>query len=907
MPVPKSMLCGCSPTKELQPEPAGLGYSLQRLQNSLERSLGARLDRIETSLAGIERGMCQFAEMGPTATTAAAYKPMSWSSGSEAKDTLEELPALDKASLEANGSGSSSSSKAHALQRGDAPAESSRVDVVVSEGPLRLSDEVREHPTLTRLDSGCKTFAVREDLLKEMDHDELSNWDVDAAGIGGNSRIMLEKSSRGERVTSTFIWRLRPSSPLRLHWDVLGMLMIIYDLMLIPLDLAFDLPDNSGLHAMFWITLLFWTLDIPVTFISGYYIKGTEEIRLARIAIAYLRTWFLLDVGIVGLDWWFVFSNQERSGGIAMVRVGKSLRFLRILRAARLLRLAKLRKILEVIQDSLQTEYSHLLANMMKLVFLILTCNHIIACAWYALSTAAPDTENAWVKEVKGDRDQAFFYLTSVHWSLTQFTPASMEIYPRNSKERLFAVLVLMFALLVFSSFLSSITAAMTQLRQMSSLGDKNVSVLRRYLRSRQIDASLSIRILRYVEHQLTVQKYQIQESDVRLLKLMSKPLQKELITETHAPILCKHPYFDVMKKVSALAIRDVCNRAISSLALSEGDNVFTSGSIDDNMVFVTEGRLLYLTTRRDSVSNTQALAVATGSTPARSSCSLSGSGLLEVVPTLKVNIVGLHGIQLDSEHGLCCSCELMGKERSHFRTDAVPATPDYEWNHWDTLVGYADGDTIVFQIWCERGDDDMNEMVVESTLDSTCFVDSCFDGEVMMELPGAGGIAYLTVRIERCEYGEIAHRSRSRANGLGISHLDAGEWCCEASLWTSWTHLGTLVADTFSQVNFLHAKQFAEAITQHGIVAVPTRKYATVFVEALNAQSYDGILTDVELQLFSNNLINERVQACFEQELLLLRRTFHLNKTLSMLVPGKTNGVVKSSIARVRQLLSGA
>eukprot|EP00928_Gymnodinium_smaydae_P069796 TRINITY_DN5351_c0_g2_i1.p1 TRINITY_DN5351_c0_g2~~TRINITY_DN5351_c0_g2_i1.p1 ORF type:complete len:883 (-),score=104.79 TRINITY_DN5351_c0_g2_i1:86-2734(-) len=850
------MLCGCSTAQELQPEPMVLGGSFQRLQTSLEQSLGARLDRIEACLACIERSMCRGSEMKyqnkPTATSI---------TGTATEDKLEELSAeLDKESLGVNRNEPSSLSKALDRQPGDECTEDKLVEGAFLEDPPKLGNDVIEEPPTPLSDSvgvsgrvnKTVSFSVCEALLNELGHAELSRWDMDVEGFSTSSKLFVESSNKevaGENDHKA-VCRLRPSSPVRLQWDVMGMGMIIYDLMFIPLDLAFELPQSGVLTAMFWITLLFWTLDVPITFVSGYYINGTEEMRLSRIASNYLRTWFLLDVGIIGLDWFTVFAKQERQGGIAIMRMGKSLRFLRILRAARLLRLAKLRKILEIIQDNLHTEYSHVIANMMKLVLMILTINHCIACAWYALSVSISDTENAWINEVKGDHGQIFFYLSSMHWSLTQFTPASMEIFPRNSKERFFAVTVLLFALLVFSSFLSSITAAMTQLRQMSSIGDKNVSVLRRYLRSRDVDASLSIRILRYVEYKLSVQKNTIQESDVRLLKMISKPLQKELITETYAPVLCEHPYFAIMKTVSAAAIREVCNLAISSLSLSEGDTVFTSGSADDNMIFVTEGRLLYLTTtRRDSVSNAQVLPMATGS-----DSDITGSvpsGQLKLVPTLKVKILSLQGLHIEEGEAAYCSCELVGKKDGVFRTDAVSATPHLDWNHSDNLVGYVVGDKIAFHIWLER-DGEKDELIVSATVPSQFLREPCFEGDLMMELADTGTIAYLTVRIERCEYGELAHRSKSSSNGLVVCHLDSGEWCCESSLWTSWVHQGTLVADTFSQTSLLHAQPLIDVIKQNRMVAQPTKKYAQLFVEALNEQYSDGVLTDVELQLVS-------------------------------------------------------
>merc|ERR1719313_3303854 len=93
------------------------------------------------------------------------------------------------------------------------------------------------------------------------------------------------------------------------------------------------------------------------------------------------------------------------------------------------------------------------------------------------------------------DAPLGYQYLSSLHWTLTQFTPAGMEVYPHNSIERAFAVIVLLFALLFFSSFLSSITSCMTQLRQLNYATNHQFSLLRRFLKERNIAPELSIRI----------------------------------------------------------------------------------------------------------------------------------------------------------------------------------------------------------------------------------------------------------------------------------------------------------------------------------------------------------------------------------------------------------------------------
>merc|ERR1711976_627070 len=88
-----------------------------------------------------------------------------------------------------------------------------------------------------------------------------------------------------------------------------------------------------------------------------------------------------------------------------------------------------------------------------------------------------------------------------MHWSLTQFTPASMEVRPHNLGERVYSIIVLLFALITFSSFLGSITTAMTALRRRHSEQARQQSILRRYFTDNHISVELSQRIWKFIKN----------------------------------------------------------------------------------------------------------------------------------------------------------------------------------------------------------------------------------------------------------------------------------------------------------------------------------------------------------------------------------------------------------------------
>ena len=431
-----------------------------------------------------------------------------------------------------------------------------------------------------------------DDLMTRQDSDEFAK------------ELEMEKTLLAQSRTPW--WVLSPNSPKRIGWDLTGVLVLLYDLIMIPMYTAFPLAPNTFLDLMTGVTLGFWTLDILACFCVGYYARdGTLVVSLRKIARQYVFTWFPLDVVIVSIDWVIVLAliSEEEGKSAGLMRAGKMLRALRVLRTLRLLRLAKLRQLLNKLQDQVDSEHISVLLDIVKLLILIIFINHFIACAWYLVGCNPPSKSTSWLEvefsshdcEDANDELLLYKYTTSMHWSLTQFTPASMSVQPTNTMERSFAIGVLLFALLVFSSFVASLTGATTSLRKMTGRHSSQLWLLRKFLRQREITLDLQVRINRYINVVLTTTEKSVQYSDVHLFNILSGPLHNELRTELNKPRLMVHPFFvNMLDKFEAL-MRKVCFKVPNSVSLSRGDILFSAGEEGKSMYFLHTGKLDYL------------------------------------------------------------------------------------------------------------------------------------------------------------------------------------------------------------------------------------------------------------------------------------------------------------------------
>lgn len=339
----------------------------------------------------------------------------------------------------------------------------------------------------------------------------------------------------------------RPSSKRRLLWDFMGMLLIGYDVIVIPLS-AFEPPPNLFTQMMAWVCTLYWTVDIPCTLVVGYHTKGVLEMRPLRIASHYAHTWLFFDVGVVCVDWMCAVAENSLGSTMENNRVGylRFGRFGRFLRCLRLLRLLKLHGMLVDIFERIHSEVTRIMFGIVNIVIFIVLINHVLACGWYWVGTNSFESGHpSWVAaaEMTG-RTIAYNYTTSVHWSLTQFTPASMEVVPKNAFERSYTVCTLLFAMCIFSSFVSSITNAMTRLRNLNGDSLEKATVLRKYLKENRIPAEVCNRVFSWLQYTEDTSKNRIHEPQVAIFPTLPAILQTELHHAIYKPLLDKHPWF---------------------------------------------------------------------------------------------------------------------------------------------------------------------------------------------------------------------------------------------------------------------------------------------------------------------------------------------------------------------------
>ena len=239
---------------------------------------------------------------------------------------------------------------------------------------------------------------------------------------------------------------------------VIRFLLVLYDVIMVPLAVS-DVP-RTDVHSIALVVSVIWMLDILVSFLTGFCTEGLVEMRLVVLARRYWRTWFSLDLAVLLARWtgsWSPFFSASQ----ALLHVFRARGVVRLIRVVR------------VYPATFDLESAHPIKTradpVLHVLMMVLTVviNHCVACGWILIGFVLERSyEQNCVDEAR-DKGDLYLYLTSLHWSLTQFTPAAMDVHATKTGERIYSICVITFAFMTFSSFVSSIPALLQNLQRM--------------------------------------------------------------------------------------------------------------------------------------------------------------------------------------------------------------------------------------------------------------------------------------------------------------------------------------------------------------------------------------------------------------------------------------------------------
>ncbi|CAK9006735.1 Potassium/sodium hyperpolarization-activated cyclic nucleotide-gated channel 2 (Brain cyclic nucleotide-gated channel 2) (BCNG-2) [Durusdinium trenchii] len=389
-----------------------------------------------------------------------------------------------------------------------------------------------------------------------------------------------------------------PRSSKQLTWSMIGSFLILWDLITIPLGI-FDLPEFIDfLSIVARISFVYWLFDMPLHFLFGLEIQGSVELRPTKLARHYLKTWFFIDLLVIVIDAGITAVEISGEVGVELTAFhsARFLRALRLLRLLRLLRVAKLQQEMMVLANRFLSTHTFMLMKVVAGVFMILLINHIIACSWFGIGTWEFDGKS-WMFLLGLDPKTATFaesYSASMHWALTQFTPATNNIAPDNALERTFALVIILLAIGVFSSFITQITSTMSSLRSARTEQSQKRAKLLQFFSERGLSVGLFGKIQQALQREGHFE-VRLKEPDVALIQKIPERLKMQLHEEMFLASLQNLNIWPPTTEDDQYFFTTVCHHAMEEHSAIPGQDVFLPGTDCHDVYIIESGFMGYV------------------------------------------------------------------------------------------------------------------------------------------------------------------------------------------------------------------------------------------------------------------------------------------------------------------------
>lgn len=391
---------------------------------------------------------------------------------------------------------------------------------------------------------------------------------------------------------------LRPNNPLRATHDLLSLFVLMADLAITPYALAWAVPFIGAYKYICMISGAFWLVDILLNFITGYYLHGELVTAPRKVVLRYLRSWFFLDIIVVGVDWMSMIVMQG----------GKTWKLLRFAKLGRLLRILTMLRLLRIFQigeqmfEEVMTNFSEgakVSVTFLGLVLIVFSLSHVATCALWSLGrSTVTDTGMTWLidGELGLDKHGAVYqYATAFHWSIAALTLGNMEITCKNSAERMFSIVCLVLGLLLGCTLISSVSATLVGFQVAKKEVTQQRRKLQRFMRENRVPMDVSHPIQQQATERLRLRK-RVLFQDVEAIALLSASLRSKLCFEVFRPQLVQHPLFRFWNDTANSTLQRFCTAEVETMPHRNDDELFIAGpEVAKQVYLLVEGAIKYI------------------------------------------------------------------------------------------------------------------------------------------------------------------------------------------------------------------------------------------------------------------------------------------------------------------------
>jgi len=324
------------------------------------------------------------------------------------------------------------------------------------------------------------------------------------------------------------------------RWDLFIGFLIVYSVVIIPVELAFQLDSSTGLNGFDTFVTIMFFLDICAWFRTTYEDLKFDLIETipSRLALKYIKNWFVIDaISTIPFDQLTsLFVNGNSLFGLRIVRV------MRLTKLLRMFRLTKLTRYLEKWENI--SGMSPALFDLFRGLLIIFLCAHFFACFWWGMTSAISsypwyEYPNMYYENSRA----AEKYVASLYWTLVTIDSVGYgDIYAQNSAERMLTIFIFLVGTTFFGYMVATVSSLASSLNRSSAIVTDRIAEISAYLQERNCSRELSMSIKKYFNKYFETATAYDENS---ILQHLPTSIRNEILFIQHSAILNRIAIFE--------------------------------------------------------------------------------------------------------------------------------------------------------------------------------------------------------------------------------------------------------------------------------------------------------------------------------------------------------------------------
>lgn len=376
---------------------------------------------------------------------------------------------------------------------------------------------------------------------------------------------------------------LLPKSENKIKWDLFIGILIIFSVILIPVQIGFARKSSGGLAVFDYVVDAFFVIDMIASMRTCYF----DDEHDAYVVIPrkmyqhYFVTWFWIDFfSVMPFE---PIMAQVTGGSASIFSSLKLLKVIRLMRLLKLARLAKLRKYIARLEDTLGINPAtfELVKMMLEVVFI----GHLTACLYWYLSATL--SSRAWFDKLDlRDASLSEQYVASVYWTFTTLSTVGYgDIVPVDTEGRMVVIVVMILGATVFGYIVANVSSLMGSLDVTSTRMNERIAEVTEYLIEKNAPAPLSDAIVKHIKYMFT----QSSAFDERaILARLPLHISRKMIFFQHAETLSKIAIF---KYIQSRGVILYLFRLMTPVFYDALQYICIEGAMAHDMTFLVSGR----------------------------------------------------------------------------------------------------------------------------------------------------------------------------------------------------------------------------------------------------------------------------------------------------------------------------